>query len=97
MDVSDVSRIRPDGLEVDLQVTPNAAKPGLDGFDPWRKRLIVKVRAPPLEGRANREVEELLAQLTGGSVRVIAGLTSRQKTVLIGGDPEAICASLTKM
>lgn len=81
---------------MDLQVTPGAAKPGLAGFSQWRKRLIVKVRAPPLEGQANHEVEELLEQLTGCTVRVIAGLTSRQKTVLISGDPEAICASLTK-
>ena len=94
MEIADVSRAVAGGLEIDLLVSPKAAKPGLGGFDEWRRRLIVKVRAPPLEGRANREVEELLAQLTGRRVAVLAGMTSRQKTVLVAGDPEEICADL---
>ncbi|MFA6870087.1 MAG: DUF167 domain-containing protein [Methanomethylophilus sp.] len=94
MEIADVSRPAAGGLEIDLLVSPKASKAGIGGFDEWRKRLIVRVRAPPLEGRANREVEVLLAQLTGRRTAVIAGQTSRQKTVLIAGDPEEICADL---
>lgn len=94
MDISDVSRRTAEGVEVDLQVSPNASRSGIEGIDPWRKRLIVRVTAPPLEGRANGEVEKLLSKLTGSKARVIAGMTSRQKTAFIPGDQDAICAAL---
>lgn len=78
-----------------MQVSPNASKTALGGVDEWRRRLILKVRAPPVEGKANREVEDFLSETTGGRARVTAGQTSRQKTVFIEGDADAIWLSLT--
>ncbi len=94
MDISDVSRARQDCVEVDLQVSPKSSRSGIEGIDPWRKRLIVRVKAPPLEGRANEEVEEVLGGITGCKAQVTAGHTSRQKTATIFGDPVAICTRL---
>lgn len=54
--------------------------------------LVVRVNAPPLEGRANRAVCELVASLldVGKSrVRVEVGEKSRDKVVLVNGLSQA--------
>ena len=94
MDVSDASRPVDGGLEVDISVSPRSDRSGTEGIDEWRKRLIVRVKAPPLDGRANKEVEELFRKVTGCKSEVIRGQTSRQKTVLILGNPDVILKGL---
>ncbi len=94
MDIMDVSRRNGSGLELDLTVSPRSSRSGVEGIDPWRKRLIIRVKAPPLDGRANKEVEDVLKELTGCKTQVISGQTSRQKTVQIEGDPDWICDRL---
>ena len=96
MDVSDVSRPFDGGLEVDIMVSPRSGRYGLDGFDEWRKRLLVKVKAPPLDGKANREVEDLMKELTGCRSEIKSGHLNRLKTVTIYGDPEKIRESLER-
>ena len=88
MKMADVSRIRNGCLEVDVLVSPRSNRSGFEGYDEWRRRLIVRVKAPPLDGRANKEVEETFRTVTGKPSKVISGQVSRQKTVSIEGDPE---------
>ncbi len=90
MDISDVSRNTANGLEVDILVSPRSNRSGPEGFDPWRKRLILRVRSPPLDGKANKEVEEMMKELSGFKSSIVNGQLSRQKTVLISGNPEEI-------
>ena len=47
------------GTEIDIMVTPNAKVPLIGDVDEWRRRLVVKVRAVPSEGRATQAVCEL--------------------------------------
>ncbi|MDY0293124.1 MAG: DUF167 domain-containing protein [Candidatus Methanomethylophilaceae archaeon] len=94
MNVSDVSRTVPEGIAVELLVSPRSDRSGPEGFDVWRKRMIVRVKAPPLDGRANREVESLFKEITGCRSEVVKGQMERQKTVLIHGDPSSILRSL---
>jgi TIGR00251 family protein len=94
MDVSDVSRPTPEGLEVDIMVSPRSGRYGLEGFDEWRKRLVVKVKAPPLDGKANKEVEDLMKDVTGCKSEIKSGHLNRMKTVMIYGNPEEIAESL---
>jgi uncharacterized protein (TIGR00251 family) len=89
MRLSDVSRKTVRGLEVSIYVSPRSSVSGIDGFDEWRKRLIVRVRSPPLDGKANREVEEIIGDITGMKAVVTSGATDRRKTVLIEGDADA--------
>ena len=56
MDISEAVRSVSKGVEVEISVSPRSDRPGADGVDEWRKRLNVRVRAPPLDGRANKEV-----------------------------------------
>ncbi|MDN5357982.1 MAG: DUF167 domain-containing protein [Candidatus Methanomethylophilaceae archaeon] len=94
MQLSDVSRKTTGGLEVSLYVSPRSSVSGPDGFDEWRKRLIVRVKSPPLDGRANREVEDVISGMTGMRATVISGATDRRKTVLIEGDADVAMARL---
>ena len=96
MDVSDATRTVDGGLEVDVSVSPRSDRSGTEGVDEWRKRLIVRVKAPPLDGRANKEVENLFRKVTGCKSEIVRGQTSRQKTVLVIGNREEILESLRK-
>ncbi|MCL1978600.1 MAG: DUF167 domain-containing protein [Methanomassiliicoccaceae archaeon] len=94
MSIEEVSRVRGLGVEVDVLVSPRSGRSGIEGVDGWRKRLIVKVRSPPLEGKANKEAEEILSKATGFRSSVISGHTSRQKTIFVEGDPAEILSKL---
>ena len=83
MELSDVSRRVRGGIEIDLLVSPRSSRTGIEGFDEWRRRLIVRVRAPPLDGRANEEVAEVMSAAPGRKACICAGHTSSQKNVLI--------------
>ena len=60
--------------------------------------LKVKVAAPPVDGRANRAVVELLADVLGvpeSRVNVVSGQASRSKRLQIEGvDPDAVQRTL---
>ena len=94
MKVSDIIRATPDGCEVDILVSPRSNRSGPEGVDEWRRMLVFRVKAPPLEGRANKEVVALMNEITGFKCAVIRGMTSRQKTVLIRGDPAIVADRL---
>jgi uncharacterized protein (TIGR00251 family) len=94
MDVHDVSRIVKDGVEVRIMVTPNSDERGSNGMNEWRRCLVIRVRSPPMGGKANREIEELMENITGCRSEVIKGHTGRQKTVMIYGSHDEILRTL---
>jgi len=94
MPVIDAVRTKSEGAEVDVLVSPKAGRSGVEGYDKWRKRIIVKVISPPLEGKANKETEDILKEVTGSPSNVIKGHTSRQKTLFIEGDAVTIIQRL---
>ena len=74
-------------VEVDVQ--PGSKQSGVVGFEPWRGRLKVAVRSPPVDGAANTELVEIIAESLGvksSRVSVEAGATNRRKTIAIVGD-----------
>ena len=90
VDLSKCLRPSADGSEMDIIVTPNSTSPGVQDVDPWRHRLVVKVRAPPEGGRANEEVEELLSSVIGAKVTVSRGHTQRMKVVRIQASEDVV-------
>lgn len=51
--------------------------------------LVVRVREPAVDGRANRAVVAALAEALGvgrGAVRIVAGAAARHKLVEVDGD-----------
>ena len=84
------------GSTIEAFVRPRAAKDALAGVH--GTGLRAKVRAPPVDGRANRAVEELFADALGvprAAVRVVTGESSRHKTIRVSGmSPEDVVAAL---
>jgi len=94
VDLSKCLRPSADGSEMDIIVTPNSTSPGVQDVDPWRHRLVVKVRAPPEDGKANEEVEELLSSVIGAKVTVSRGHTQRMKVVRVQTSVDAVKKAL---
>ena len=77
-----------DGVYLDIEVTPGSSSQGIRGYDEWRKRVKVAVRAEARDGKANSAVITLfceLFQVTNGRVSIISGHTSGQKRIFIEG------------
>jgi len=84
-------------ITIDILVQPRASRakigPMHDG------RIKIAVTAPPVDGEANAAVIELLAKQLGiarGSIEVIAGASSRRKTLRIANVTERQIAELLK-
>ncbi len=93
-------RPAPQGAFIDLEVTAGADRDAFpDGYNPWRRRLGIRVQERPERGRANRAVCEAVEAFLGlprGSVTLAAGATSTQKTVRVAGlTCEELIARLT--
>jgi uncharacterized protein (TIGR00251 family) len=75
-----------DGVLLAVRVVPRAARAGLAGSR--EDALLVRLNAAPVEGAANAELIEVLADALGvpkRAVSISAGERSRRKTVLIRG------------
>ncbi|MDB4955999.1 MAG: hypothetical protein JWO36_3568 [Myxococcales bacterium] len=79
----------------DVLVQPRASRAKIGPLHDGR--LKVAVTAPPVEGEANAAVIEAIAKRLGiarGAVSVIAGQTSRRKTVRVAGVSRAVIEGL---
>ncbi|WP_297481118.1 DUF167 domain-containing protein [Thermococcus sp.] len=68
-----------------IYVHPKAKKNKIEGIDEWRGRLKVKIKAPPVEGKANKEVVKFFSKLLGTEVVILKGETSREKDLVVRG------------
>ncbi|WP_456395113.1 DUF167 domain-containing protein [Thermococcus sp.] len=72
-----------DGTLLRVYVQPKAKRNEIDGVDEWRGRLKIKVKAPPVGGKANKELIKFLSKLLGAEVVLVRGETSREKDLLV--------------
>ena len=76
----------PDGAIVDVRVIPRATRSAIAGTR--GDALLVRLKAPPVEGAANAELIRLLADLVDvprRNVEIVSGERSRVKRVRIRG------------
>ena len=75
-----------DGCVITVKATPRAAKSEIAGADPdW---LRVRVKAPPVDGKANAALIDLFADVLNvpkRNVSVVAGHAARLKRVRVDG------------
>ena len=86
---------RDGAVTFDVLVQPRASRAKLGPVHDGR--LKVAVTAPPVDGEANAAVIEVLAKAIGvakGAVEVIAGASSRRKTVRVAGVTRAAVEAL---
>ncbi len=83
------------GVTFDILVQPRASRAKIGPVHD--DRLKVAVTSPPVDGEANAAVIELLAKTLGvarSAVEVVAGASSRRKTVRITGVTRAAIEAL---
>jgi uncharacterized protein YggU (UPF0235/DUF167 family) len=89
-------RARSDGIDLFVRLTPKSSIDAVEGIGvsaDGSSHLKARVRAVPENGAANAAVEKLIAKWLGlpkRDVSLVAGGTSRLKTLRISGDPEEI-------
>ena len=76
----------PGGVVFDVRVIPRAAKAGIAGMRDGA--VLVRLNAPPVEGAANEELIEVVADALGvprRAVTLVSGARSRQKRLQVRG------------
>ncbi|RQD82562.1 MAG: YggU family protein [Methanocalculus sp. MSAO_Arc2] len=90
---------REDLLLISLEVQAGSGRKAFPtGYNVWRKAIGIAVTAPPIGGRANAEIIDLVAEVLGVhrlDVALISGHQSRRKVIgIIGVDTDEVCAIL---
>ena len=73
-----------DWMKITVKVKPNSKENGVEEIGPHH--LLIKVKAPPREDKANREVVETLAEhlhVPKSRLSIVAGRRSKQKVIEI--------------
>ncbi len=74
----------PDGLLIDVRVQPKSSQNALVGIH--GDAFKVKLNAPPVEGKANKALIQLIAKLLHcpkSSVEIVSGASNRNKRLLV--------------
>lgn len=80
---------RIDGVCLRIKVIPRASKTEFCGIT--GDEVKIKLRSPPVDGKANKALIEFLSESFGiskSSIELISGETSRNKRVLLHGVSE---------
>jgi len=85
----DALRETEDGVVVELEVTPGARKLEVpQGYNPWRKRIQVKLTEKAVSGSANRQLIHCLAKMfktSPSNILLLKGESNSLKSVKIKG------------
>ena len=87
----------PEGVIVNVRAQPRSSKSGLDGL--LGDALKVRIRSAPVDGKANKELIETLADvfdLPKSAVVFKGGETSKTKRLLLKGVTAAIVEAALK-
>ncbi len=85
------------GILIDVRVIPRSGRSGIAGTRDGA--LLVRLNSPPVEGAANAELIDVIAEALAvprRAVSIVSGERSKQKRVRVAGISEAAAASLHK-
>ena len=68
---------------IDIEVQPASSRQGIVGFNEWRNRIQVAVKAEAMKGQANHAVCNVLSKIFSSPVTVVSGHTARGKKVQV--------------
>ena len=78
--------VTPEGVVLNVRAQPRSSRSGLDGI--VGDAVKVRIRCAPVDGKANKELIETLADAFGlpkSRVAFKSGETSKQKRILLAG------------
>ena len=85
-----------EGVVLSVRAKPRSSRAGIDGF--MEDALVVRIRCAPVDGKANKELVETLADefgLSKSRVEFKSGETSKSKRILLKGiDVSAVMKKL---
>lgn len=97
--MKDAVKETPDGVTLDLEISPGAKGTAVHGYNPWRRRIEIRLSEKAEKGRANDQLVSFLSDLFGVSsrnVQIITGMTNSKKSVkILGARAEDILKVLT--
>jgi uncharacterized protein (TIGR00251 family) len=89
MTITDAVKKSFDGVIIDLEVIPaSKTVKVVSGYNPWRKRITVKLTQAAQKGKANKQLIVELSKIlmvSESDITLISGQTSHKKTVFIKG------------
>lgn len=98
--MKDAVKETPDGVTLDLEISPGARETAVRGYNPWRRRIEIRLSEKAEKGRANDQLVSFLSDLfrvSSRNIRIIAGTTNSKKSVkIIGARAEDILMVLSK-
>jgi len=69
------------GKRFKVIIRPNSLTNGIIGFDDKKKAYIVKIKAKPVNNKANTELIKFLSRALKKKVKIKSGLKSREKII----------------
>jgi uncharacterized protein (TIGR00251 family) len=89
MSINDAVKEGDDGVLIDIEVTPGTKTVKVpSGYNPWRKRIEVRLSREAQKGKANQQLIHELSGMLGikeHNVTLISGHTGHKKTIHIRG------------
>src|SRR5574337_394071 len=93
-------RETPEGVTLDLEISPGARETAVRGYNPWRRRIEIRLSERAEKGKANDQLVSFLSDLfrvNSRNVQIIAGMANSKKSVrIIGVRAEDILKVLTE-
>ncbi len=96
--MKDAIRQTLDGVILDLEIAAGAKENAVHGYNPWRRRIEVRLSERAEKGRANDQLVfffSCLFRINSRDIQIITGLTNSKKSVkIIGARAEDILRTL---
>ncbi len=89
--MKDAVKLTPDGVILDLEISAGAKETALHGYNPWRRRIEIRLSEKAEKGRANDQLVSFFSGLfsvNSRDIQIIKGLTNSKKSVMIIGAKE---------
>ena len=77
-----------DGVILDLEISAGAKETMIQGYNPWRKRIELRVSEKAQKGKANEALISYFSDLfhvNSRNIQIIIGMTNSKKTIKIVG------------
>jgi uncharacterized protein (TIGR00251 family) len=84
--MKDAIRQTHDGVILDLEISAGAKETAVHGYNPWRKRIEIRLSERAEKGKANEQLISFFSDIlkvNSRNIQIIAGLTSSKKSVKI--------------
>lgn len=84
--MKDAVRQVEDGVILELEISAGAKETAVQGYNPWRKRIEMRLSERAQKGKANAELISFLSLLFNvhsRNIKIISGSTNSKKSVKI--------------